>query len=68
MEPSGSLDVLLKPVMRRLEETVRGDMGLDTLQSRKDRVKLKWWHKLVTLPEDRIVSMEIVHQLHLWLV
>ena len=34
-------------------EAVRGDMGLDTLQSRKDRAKLKWWYKLATLPEDR---------------
>ena len=23
-------------------EAVRGDMGLDTLQSRRDRAKLKW--------------------------
>ena len=28
-------------------------MGLDTLQSRRDRAKLKWWYKLTTLPEDR---------------
>ena len=28
-------------------------MGLDTLQSRRDRAKLKWWYKLATLPEDR---------------
>ena len=34
-------------------EAVRGDMGLDTLQTRKDRAKLKWWYKLATLPEDR---------------
>ena len=29
-------------------------MGLDTLQSRRDRVKLKWWciYKLATLPDD----------------
>ena len=27
--------------------------GLDTLQSHRDREKLKWWYKLVTLPEDR---------------
>ena len=26
-------------------ETVRGDMELDTLQSRRDRAKLKWWYK-----------------------
>ena len=31
-------------------ETVKGDMGLDTLQSCRDRAKLKWWY---TLPEDR---------------
>ena len=34
-------------------EAVRGDMGLDTLQSRRDRAKLKRWYKLATLPEDR---------------
>ena len=28
-------------------------MGLDTLQSRGDRAKLKWWYKLATLPEDQ---------------
>ena len=108
MEPSGSLGVLLRPV----NEAVRGDMDLDTLQSRRNRAKLKWWYKLATLPEDRYpkqlfnqewnikphyrgrqrkvcsrmvddlfksldidkskwledISMEIVHQLHLWLV
>ena len=37
-------------------EAVRGDMGLDTLQSRRDRAKLKWWYKLATLPEDRYQS------------
>ena len=25
-------------------EAVRGDMGLDTLQSHRDRAKLKWWY------------------------
>ena len=34
-------------------EAVRGDMGLDTLQSRRDRAKLKWWYKLASLLEDR---------------
>ena len=33
-------------------EAVRGDMGLDTLLSRRDRAKLKWWYKLATFPED----------------
>ena len=28
-------------------------MGLETLKSRRDRAKLKWWYKLATLPEDR---------------
>ena len=30
-------------------------MGLDTLQSRRDRAKLKWWYKLTTLLEDRYI-------------
>ena len=34
-------------------EAVRGDMGLETLKSRRNRAKLKWWYKLATLPEDR---------------
>ena len=25
---------------------VRGDIGLDTLQIRRDRAKLKWWYEL----------------------
>ena len=27
-------------------EAVRGDMGLETLKSRRDKAKLKWWYKL----------------------
>ena len=50
MEQSGSLGVLLRPVYN---EAVRGDMGLDTLQNRRDRTKLKWWYTLATFPEDR---------------
>ena len=34
-------------------EAVRGDLGIDTLQGRRDKAKLKWWYKLVTMPEDR---------------
>ena len=34
-------------------EAVRGDMGLETLKSRKDKAKLKWWYKLETMPQDR---------------
>ena len=35
-------------------EAVRSDMGLDTLQSHRDRVKLKWWYKLAALPDDYV--------------
>ena len=45
--------VILGCSSKTCNEAVRGDMGLDTLQSRRDRAKLKWWYKLVTLPEDR---------------
>ena len=34
-------------------EAVRGDMGLDTLQGRRDKNKLKWFYKLATLPGNR---------------
>ena len=34
-------------------EEVRRDMGLDSLSSRKDRAKLKWWHKSCTMEGDR---------------
>ena len=34
-------------------EAVRGDMGLETLKSRRDKAKLKQWYKLATLPKDR---------------
>ena len=36
-------------------EAVRGDMGLDTLQSCRDRAKLKWWYKLALLPVNRYI-------------
>ena len=38
-------------------EAVRGDLGIDTLQGRRDKAKLKWWYKLVTMPEDRYPKM-----------
>ena len=34
-------------------EAIKGDMGLDTLQSCSNRANLKWLYKLPTLPEDR---------------
>jgi hypothetical protein len=38
---------------RTCNEAVRGDMGLETLQSRRDKAKLKWWYKVVNMSEDR---------------
>ena len=37
-------------------EAVRGDMGLETLQGQRDRAKLKWWYKLVSMAEDRYLK------------
>ena len=34
-------------------EAVRGDMGIDTLRSCRDKAKLKWWHKLASMAENR---------------
>ena len=50
MELKRFLAVHLNPVTRQLD---RGDMGLDTLSSRRDRAKLKWWHNLCTMKGDR---------------
>ena len=38
---------------RTCNEAVRGDMGLDSLQGRRDKAKLKWWYKVATMPEHR---------------
>ena len=34
-------------------EAVWGDIGLETLKSRRDRAKLKWWYKVCRLPDNR---------------
>ena len=28
-------------------------MGLESLRGRRDRAKLKWWYKFISMPEDR---------------
>ena len=38
---------------RTCNGAVRGDMGLETLKSRRDKAKLKWWYKLVSMPVRR---------------
>ena len=38
---------------RTCNEAVRGDMGLNSLQGRRDKAKLKWWYKVATMPEHR---------------
>ena len=34
-------------------EAVRGDMGLESLKSRRDKAKLRWWYKLLVMPDNR---------------
>ena len=34
-------------------EAVRGDMGLETLKSCRDKAKLKWWYKLASMSARR---------------
>ena len=38
---------------RTCNEAVRGDMGLETLQGRRDKSKLRVWYKLASMSEDR---------------
>ena len=37
-------------------------MGLDTLQSLRDRARLKWWYKLTTLPDGRYPKQLFNHE------
>ena len=53
---------ILRYSSKTCNEAVRGDMGLDTLQSRRDRAKLKWWYKLATLLEDRYTTKQLFNQ------
>ena len=39
---------------RTCNEAVRGDMGLETLKSRRDKAKLRWWFKVSSMSEDRL--------------
>ena len=43
---SGSLGALQRHAMRQLG----GDLDIHTLQGRRDKAKLKWWYRLVTIP------------------
>ena len=38
---------------RTCNEAVRGEMGLETLKSCRDKAKLKWWDKLGSMPVKR---------------
>ena len=38
---------------RTCNEAVRVDMDIDTLRSRRDKAKLKWWYKLASMPKNR---------------
>ena len=51
----GSAKRILGCSSRTCNEAVRGDMGmgLDSLQGRRDKAKLKWWYKVVTMLEHR---------------
>ena len=49
----GGAKKLLGCSSKTCNEAVRGDMGLDSLSSRRDRAKLKWWHNLCTMKGDR---------------
>ena len=43
-------------------EAVWGDMGLETLKSRRNRAKLKWWYKVCRLPDNRYPKQLLSHE------
>ena len=38
---------------RTCNEAVRGDMGLESLQGRRGKAKLKWWYMLACMKSNR---------------
>ena len=38
------------------DEAIRGDLGWWTMKGRRDFARLKFWHKIVHLPEDRLLK------------
>ena len=44
---------ILRCSSKTCNEAVRRDMCLETLKSRRDKAKLKWWYKLAPMPQDR---------------
>ena len=49
----GVANKILGCYSKTCNEAVRGDMGLETLKSRRDKARLKWWYKLATIQQDR---------------
>ena len=57
----GGVKRILVCSSKTCNEAVWGDLGIDTLQGRRDKAKLKWWYKLVTMPEDRYPKKLLIH-------
>ena len=49
----GGAKPILGCLSRTCNEAVRGDIGLETLQGRRDKAKLKLWCKLACMERDR---------------
>ncbi len=49
----GGVKRILGCPSKTCNEAVRGDVGLDTLQGRRDKSKSKLWYKLASMSEDR---------------
>ena len=45
----GGANRILGCSSKTCNEVVRGDMGLETLQGRRDKAKLKCWYKLASM-------------------
>ena len=49
----GGAKRILRCSSKTYNEAVRGDMGLETLQGRRDKAKLKWWYNIAVMSGDR---------------
>ena len=46
-------------------EAILGDMGLEFLQGRRDKRKLSWWYKIVSMPLSRYPKQLLLEELNI---
>ena len=57
----GGAKSVLRCSFKTSNEAIWGDMGLEFLQGRRDKSKLSWWYKVVSMPLSRYLK-QLFHE------